>query len=154
MKKSIATIILSSILITSCYTSKTTTMDITDKKKANTLKGNLIDGTWEANYIMNTPKAFGELYLRVKPSITINSYENRIGGVTGCNNFTGKCTIDGNKIMIADALAATRKMCPDMAGEQLFLETLKKVNAYSVTNQGKTLNLIMGDIAVMRLERK
>lgn len=41
-----------------------------------------------------------------------------------------------------------------MAGENAFLAALKKVNAYAVTDQGKTLNLIAGDIAVVRLVRK
>ncbi|MGL2993098.1 META domain-containing protein [Flavobacterium sp. TSSA_36] len=111
-------------------------------------------GLWEVNYIMNAPKPVGELFPKVKPTISFDSYKNSVSGMSGCNNFNGEFTISGKSIKIDEAMALTRKMCPDMAGEQAFLETLKKVNAYSVTDQGKTLNLIMGDLAVMRLERK
>lgn len=118
------------------------------------MKANLIDGTWEANYIMNTPKPFNELYVNVKPTITFNSIDSKVSGISGCNNFNGSFKMDGNKISFGEGMALTRKMCPDMAGETAFMETLKKVNSYSVTDQGRTLNLIMGDMAVIRLQRK
>jgi hypothetical protein len=38
-------------------------------------------------------------------------------------------------------------------GENVFMETLKKVNTWSVSND-TTLNLIAGDIAVMRFSKK
>ena len=151
MFKIILQISIAAIIFTSCNTNKA---DTTAAKQDTNMKANLIDGTWEANYIMNTPKPFAEIYPKAKPSISFNSADKKVMGLTGCNNFNGSFTLDGNKINISDALALTRKMCADMTGEQTFLETLKKINSYSVTDQGKTLNLIMGDIAVMRLERK
>ena len=114
----------------------------------------LIDGEWEADYIMNAPKSFAELYSNVKPGMNLNSTSGKVSGSTGCNSFTGTVVIVDNNIHFDGNMATTRKMCADMAGEILFLETLKKINRYSVTDTGKTLNLIMGDIAVMRLRRK
>lgn len=143
-------IVLLAIIISSCNSTK----DTTSKKENSTMKANLIDGLWEVNYIINTPKPLNELFPKEKPTITFDSAKKAVSGNSGCNNFNGKCGIEGNSIKIDEAMALTRKMCLDMTGEQNFLETLKKVNAYSATNQGKTLNLIMGDIAVMRLERK
>lgn len=140
------------LFVVSCKTTKTNTT-VTNTEKS-TMKANLIDGTWEANYIMNSPKTFEEMYPRVKPSITFNTSTKQVNGVSGCNSFTGKCTIDGKSLAIDKGLATTRKMCPDMAGEQAFLETLKKATSFSITNKGNTLNLIMGDIAIMRLVRK
>jgi len=122
--------------------------------KSENMKVNPIDGTWEADYIMNSPKPLDEMYPKTKPTISFLSQQNQLSGFAGCNNFKGKCTIEGNKLQMKEALALTRKICPDMVGEQTFLETLKKVTTYSVTNEGKTLNLIMGDIAVMRLNKK
>lgn len=143
------------IVFASCNTPKTTTTKTTTTKtETNSMKANLIDGNWEVNYIMNAPKPVGELFPKVKPTISFDSYKNSVSGMSGCNDFNGKCTIEGKSIKIEEAMAVTRKMCPDMTGEQAFLDTLKKVNSYSVTNQGKTLNLIMGDMAVMRLEKK
>lgn len=141
--------LLIGVVIVSCNTiNKSTSI-----KENSTMKANLIDGLWEVNYIMNTPKPLNELFPKGKPTITFDSAKKAIAGNSGCNNFNGKCSIEGNSIKIDEAMALTRKMCLDMTGEQIFLETLKKVNAYSVTHQGKTLHLIMGDIAVMRLER-
>lgn len=126
----------------------------TDNTSTSNMKANLIDGTWEANYIMNTPKPFADLYANQKPTITFNSTTGKVSGQSGCNNYNGTFSLDGNKVSFEEDMALTRKMCPDMTGENTFMETLKKVNTYSVTEQGKTLNLIMGDIAVMRLTRK
>ncbi|MGL6269524.1 MAG: META domain-containing protein [Chitinophagaceae bacterium] len=126
----------------------------TNNTNTSNMKENLIEGTWEANYIMNTPKPFADLYANQKPTITFNSTTGKVNGLSGCNNFNGTFSLDGNKVSFGENMALTRKMCPDMAGESTFLETLKKVNTYSVTEQGKTLNLIMGDMAVMRLTRK
>lgn len=143
-------IVLLAIIISSCNSTKKST----SIKENSTMKANLIDGLWEVNYIMNTPKPLNELFPKGKPTITFDSAKKAVAGNSGCNNFNGKCGIEGNSIKIDETMALTRKMCLDMTGEQIFLETLKKVNGYSVTNQGKTLNFIMGDIAVMRLERK
>lgn len=142
-------VFISVAVFSACDSSKKTTQSTTPGMKAN-----LIDGTWEANYIMNTPKPFNELYVNVKPTITFNSIDSKVSGISGCNNFNGSFKMDGNKISFGEGMALTRKMCPDMAGETAFMETLKKVNSYSVTDQGRTLNLIMGDMAVIRLQRK
>jgi heat shock protein HslJ len=153
MKTRLFSSILLVILFANACTTGASKITSTANKSEN-MKSNPIDGTWEANYIMNSPKAFDELYPKTKPAISFLSNQNKISGSAGCNNFNGKCTIEGNKLQIGEALALTRKICPDMAGEQIFLETLKKVNTYSVTDEGNTLNLIMGDIAVMRLTKK
>ena len=143
------------VVITACDLPKKSTQANIDPSAVNaSMKANLIDGTWEANYIMNTPKPFSDLYANAKPSITFNTTTGQVSGMSGCNNFTGKFSVDGNKLKFADDMALTRKMCMDMDGEKTFMETLKKVSSYSVTEQGKTLNLIMGDMAVMRLSRR
>jgi heat shock protein HslJ len=137
-----------------CNSSKKAAMDQNKVPVDNNMRANLLDGAWEANYIMSTPKPFADLYANAKPTVTFNSTTGQVSGMSGCNNFTGTFSMDGNKLKFAEGMALTRKMCPDMTGENVFMETLKKVNTYSVTEQGKTLNLIMGDIAVMRFARK
>ncbi|MFV0553487.1 MAG: META domain-containing protein [Mangrovibacterium sp.] len=49
----------------------------------------------------------------------------RVGGSTGCNNYSGGMTFDGSNIEIGEVLA-TRKMCMDMEFEQVFLQMLSK----------------------------
>lgn len=74
-----------------------------------------------------------------------------ISGNASCNNYRAKYEVNGNSIRIGD-IASNKMMCPNIKGEDLYLETLKKVNRYSVS--GNTLTLIIGDIAVMRFHKK
>ena len=39
-------------------------------------------------------------------------------------------------------------------GEQVFMSTLPKITSYDITADGKTLNFISGDIAMMRFTKK
>ena len=110
-------------------------------------------GTWELNYISGPRIAFDGLYPNKKPTITFDVVGNRVSGNTSCNKFTGSLKVDGNKISFADPMALTRMICMDGNGENVFMETIKKINTWSVTD-GNTLNLIMGDIALMRFTKK
>ncbi|GAA4326704.1 hypothetical protein GCM10023115_38580 [Pontixanthobacter gangjinensis] len=116
-------------------------------------KAKLINGRWEVNYLAAMPKPMDSLFPRIKPSLIIDADKGQISGTTGCNNFSGKVSIEGKEFILDEAIALTKKMCPDMTGEESFMKTLQRVNTYSVTDRGQTLNLITGDMAVMRLQR-
>lgn len=120
---------------------------------SSSLKTFTINGNWEAYYIINLPKEFDELYPMVKPSITFTGNKNKISGISGCNRFKGNFKIEGQRIFFGKEIIVTKKMCTDMTGEKRFLETIKGVNSFSLTENGNTINLIMGDIAVMKLKR-
>lgn len=122
--------------------------------KLNAVKAEVtvLDGTWELNYITGPRIAFNALYPDKKPQIKFNLTANEIGGNTSCNGFSSKIIMDGNKISIADPFAKTMIFC-EGGGETTFLNMLKKVNSYAVTD-GNTLAFIMGDVAVMRFTKK
>lgn len=42
----------------------------------------------------------------------------------------------------------------DGQGEQVFMNTLQKITSYNITDDGKTLNFMSGDIAMMRFTKK
>ena len=111
-----------------------------------------LEGTWVLSYLMAPAKSFDELYAGKKPEITFEIKENRFSGNTGCNSFSGKLNVDGHKISFRDPYAMTRMMCQG-EGENVFTESLKKVNTYAVSD-GNTLNFIGGDIAMMRFTKK
>lgn len=111
-----------------------------------------LDGTWVLNYISGPRIAFEGLYPDKKPQIVFTSADKRVSGNTGCNSFSGPLVVDGYKISFNEPMALTKMACPGQ-GETVFLETLKKVNTYSISD-GHTLNFIMGDIAVMRFTKK
>ena len=122
-------------------------------KKANAKTASL-DGTWELNYITGPRIAFGGLYPNKKPTIIFDLKENRVSGNASCNSYSGKLNVDGNKISFKDPIAMTKMMCMDIQGEDVYMSTLEKIDSYSISEDGKTLNFIMGDIAMMRFEKK
>ncbi len=42
----------------------------------------------------------------------------------------------------------------DGQGEQTYMSTLEKITSYDITDDGKTLNLMSGDVAMMRFTKK
>ncbi len=109
-----------------------------------------LNGTWEVDYISGPRIAFDGLYPDKKPTITFNLPDSIATGNSSCNNFRSSVKIEGSNIKFGMP-ASTRMACPG-AGESTFFKTLESINKFSVS--GNTLNLIMGDIAVMRLQRK
>lgn len=110
----------------------------------------VLNGTWELNYISGPRIAFEGLYPDKKPRITFNLPDTKAIGNSSCNNYNIAFHLDGNDIKFADPMST--KMACEGSGEATFFATLKTISKYSVS--GTTLNLIMGDIAVMRLEKK
>ncbi|WP_264538453.1 META domain-containing protein [Flavobacterium sp. N1736] len=113
-----------------------------------------LDGTWELNYISGPRIAFDGLYPNKKPTIVFDSKENRVSGNSSCNSYTGKLSVDGNKIDFTQPMVMTKMMCMDGQGEQTYMSILQKITSYDITDDGKTLNLISGDVAMMRFTKK
>lgn len=114
-----------------------------------------LDGTWELTYITGPKIAFEGLYPNKKPTIVFDSKENRVSGNNSCNSYTGKLSVNANLIDFTQPMAVTKMMCMDGAqGEQVYMTTLQKITSYDITDEGKTLNFISGDIAMMRFTKK
>jgi heat shock protein HslJ len=113
-----------------------------------------LEGTWELNYITGPRIAFDGLYPDKKPTITFDLKENKVAGNNSCNQYFGTLKVDGSKINFKDAkMGMTMMACPG-EGEKVYMNTLEKIDSYSISEDGKTLNFIMGDIAMMRFEKK
>lgn len=115
-----------------------------------TSKALVINGTWEVDYLSGTRIAFDGLFPNKKPTINFDLPSTKATGSGSCNTYNTSFTIEGNKIKFGK-LMSTEMAC-EGDGEAAFFKTLQTVTQYSVT--GNTLNLIMGDIAVIRLKRK
>ena len=50
-------------------------------------------------------------------------------------------------------MGATKMFCPG-EGENIYMTTLAKIDSYSVSEDGKILSLMTGDIAMMRFTSK
>lgn len=140
--RSVLITLLAILLLFSCQPGKKTITGIDPEK---------LNGSWVLNYISYPGDNMDSLYPNKKPEINLNTDDKRVTGNTGCNSFSGPFRQQDNKISFEETMAMTRMFCPGK-GETAFLETLKKVNSFSV--DGKTLNFIMGDIAIMRFNRK
>ncbi len=145
MIKNVLILVFLGMVLISCNASKAQKNDSISK----------LEGTWELNYITGPRIAFDGLYPNKKPTITFDLKENHVSGNSSCNNFTGKLVVTGNKIDFTQPMAMTKMMCVDsQQGEQTFISTLQKITSYDVTDDGKTLNFISGDIAMMRFTKK
>ncbi|WP_428228584.1 META domain-containing protein [Flavobacterium sp.] len=145
MIKNVLTLIFLGAVLISCNASKA--------QKINSVAQ--LEGTWELDYISGPRIAFDGLYPNKKPTIHFNVKENQVSGSNSCNSFTGKLIVTGNKIDFTQPMAVTKMMCMDaQQGEQVFMSTLPKITSYDVTDNGKTLNFISGDIAMMRFTKK
>lgn len=111
------------------------------------------EGAWELNYVTGSRIAFGGLYPNKKPTIIFDLKENRVSGNAVCNSYIGNLNVDGNKISFKHPMAMTKMMCASIQGEDVYMSTLQKINSYSISDDGKILNFIMGDIAMMRFEK-
>ena len=112
-----------------------------------------LEGTWQLNYISGPRIAFDGLYPNKKPSISFDLAANRVSGNNSCNQYFGALKVDGNTINFKDAkMGMTMMACPG-EGENVYMRTLEKIDSYSISEDGKTLNFIMGDIAMMRFEK-
>lgn len=112
-----------------------------------------LEGTWQLNYITGPRIAFDGLYPGKKPTITFDLKEKRVSGNNSCNHYFGGLLLDGNTINFKDAkMGMTMMACPG-EGDTIFMRTLEKIDSYSISEDGKILNFIMGDIAMMRFEK-
>ena len=140
--KSVFFVAISLCLFLACSNSKKITSGSNSYK---------LQGTWQLNYITGPRISFEGLYPNEKPTITFDVARKRISGNTSCNSFSGPFDTDGAKISFSEPLATTKMACPG-EGESIFMQTLKKINTYDVT-EGYTLSLISDGVASMRFTK-
>lgn len=107
-------------------------------------------GTWELDYVSGPRIAFEGLYPNKKPTITFDLTAKKVSGNSSCNNYNGTFKTENNHISFGP-LASTKMAC-EGSGESVYFSTLEKITSFDVN--GNTLTLIMGDIAMMRFQKK
>jgi len=124
------------------------------KNTTGTVKTSSLEGNWDLFFISEPAIAFDRLYPNQKPTLSFDLSNNRVNGYSGCNRFNGALKIDGNKLSFTEPMAMTRMACLDGNGETIFMETLNKITDYSLTNAGRTLNLNIGNVAMMKFTKQ
>ena len=72
-----------------------------------------------------------------QPYLTLDS-DGKVHGNAGCNGLNGSYQHDDNSLSFGP-IATTRKACPDMEGEQAFLQALKAASGYRIDGELLTL---------------
>lgn len=140
MKKEVLALSLFFVFLVSCKSTQSATT--------------ALEGTWVLNYITGPRIAFDGLYPDKKPTITFDLNDKKVFGNNSCNQYFGALDMDGSKINFKDAkMGMTMMACPGN-GENTYMKTLEQIDSYSISEDGKTLNFLMGDIAMMRFEKK
>jgi heat shock protein HslJ len=101
-------------------------------------------GTWEMTAMSN--QDINLLYARKKPLLRIEPGATSVAGNTGCNNFSGALQVNGRQISFPETMAMTKMFCSGN-GEQVFLQALRRVNAYQL--EGSQLRLLEGEAVIM-----
>lgn len=138
MKKIVLLVAFIGMTLVSCTTTKTAT------------KTTSLEGTWELNYITGPRIAFDGLYPEKKPMIKFDLVANKITGNNSCNQYFGALLVDGNKINFKDAKIGMTMMACQGNGDTVYMDTLTKIESYTITDGGKTLNFLIGNVVMMR----
>ena len=138
MKKLILLMVIICINFTSCGTKKPES------------KTTSLEGKWELNFISGPKITFDGLYPNNKPTIVFDVLNNKISGNNSCNQYFGALILDGQKINFKDAKMGMTMMACQGNSDALYMETLKKIETYSISEDGKTLYFKMGNIDIMR----
>lgn len=113
-----------------------------------------LEGTWELNFITGPRIAFDGLYHDKKPTIVFDLVGNKITGNNSCNQYFGALIVDGTKINFKDAKMGMTMMACKGNGDTLYMSTLDKIDSFTITEDGKTLNLLSGTVVMMRYSHK
>jgi heat shock protein HslJ len=94
--------------------------------------------------------AFDGLYPNKKQTIVFDLKENKIAGNYSCNQYFVGLLVDGSKINFKEAKMGMTMMACQGNGDSIYMETLQKIEAYTITDDGKTLNFLTGNVVMMR----
>ncbi|MBW4362528.1 META domain-containing protein [Flavobacterium taihuense] len=114
------------------------------------MKSASLEGTWELNYITGPRITFDGLYPNKKPTITFNTKENKVTGNNSCNQYFGALLLDNDKINFKDAKIGMTMMACEGNGDTVYMDTLNKIERYTISDDGKALNFLIGNVVMMR----
>ena len=85
------------------------------------------------------------------PRLNLYLANGSFTGYTGCNNISGKLTVNGNQLSFEDAVPATGIGCTGGFDQSAFLDRLRRANSYDVV--GNQLRIKQGEQVLMVLAK-
>ncbi|OQD43896.1 META domain-containing protein [Croceivirga radicis] len=110
----------------------------------------LYNHKWELESITGTKIAFNTLYPDKKPLIYFDKEKEHVRGNNSCNGYNAPINVLNGKISFGQPGPTTMRYCGE--GEQVFLKTIKEVNAYSIT-ENNILELYKDDVILMKFHK-
>jgi heat shock protein HslJ len=111
-----------------------------------------LTGSWTLNFITGPRIAFDGLFPDRKPTLEFDKKEMRVFGQSPCNRYNGPYTHKGDSLRFSNNIAMTMMACEEAQGENLYVQTLKKINRWKLNPDGQ-LELYTGNIMMMRYHR-
>ena len=145
MKTNIFIVTILCIFISSCKSASHKTSQTDEKQQ--------LEGEWVLNYIKYPQQKLQELYSGRIPFIRLDLKQNIVSGNNGCNSFSGKMSVSGNTMNFKGPMTATKMYCEGQ-GESVFMENLAKTESFSISKDGKTLQITGGGILLMSFVKK
>lgn len=140
MKKIVALLVFGSLTILSCKTGPVTDF--------NSVKQMIENNTWLLQDESGTVVSYNN------QEVSMN-FDRTNGlqavGFAGCNRYFSTVTLLPESIKFGQ-VGSTMMACPEMEGEQAFLDLLNQVNSYEVNNN--ELKLFQNKILLLRFKKK
>ncbi len=86
-------------------------------------------------------------FIPEKPSIQFNLMDETINGYTGCNRFTSKFSVEGDKIKFINAEATTKDECKGEYNDSQFFQALRRIAFFRMNNGN--IEFLRGDKVIM-----
>lgn len=145
MRISFLTILIATVLVTSCKsTQKSTVMQ--NQTESTTQNTEVEETYWKLTELMGKPIVKSEGMTK-DIHIILKKEGNRVQGFSGCNAIMGQYELkEGNRIVFS-GMASTMMACPEMSTEANFNKMLGAIDNYSIN--GKTMSLSKAKMAPM-----
>lgn len=91
-------------------------------------------------------------FQKVIPTINIDAEKMMLSGQNSCNSFSAPIEIKGNKILYKKDFQQTLKAC-EGDGEQQFMDALKTVKVYLISEDGNQLDFVTQEKGIMKFKR-
>lgn len=109
-------------------------VDMHEKKRKNERIERENATTTGTQTITITPSQGENLHEPEKPNISFYGLNATFSGFTGCNQYSGRYHLKGEKLVLETAAASTKMVCLGHYDESAFLHALNRVNGYRASD--------------------
>jgi len=139
MKWLLSYVVVLILTILACKSAKNVTTDMP------------LAGDWELVIFPSEGKEYAEIFGQRKPELQFDESNKKVTGTSGCNHISGGYTQHEKMLQFSNNMIMTKMACPGY-DETIFMEALRKVNSYHLSND--QLSLKHDDTVLMTFAKK